>query len=259
MKERPELVDESVGVLYTHLSHAVELYFHAVATSSTHEPRWSWILSRRHSLSAIVHAYCALESAVSWVSHDLFFDDTSPRRVADDKRDIPLQRMLKAWTVNVPLVDKIAVVLSHLEAEGLPARLTNELRELRTLRNWILHGFSFKSTMLIEPIGDDHFAIVDREDSFQWQKEFPNTKFSRLDDLNSMDARTALRIVLQTLQHLAQATQSEYMGIAYFDEPYIFHIKPGTDIVDRILDMKRPEDPTTDSTVPSETAPSDGQ
>jgi hypothetical protein len=87
----------------------------------------------------------------------------------------------------------------------MPAKLENQLRELNTLRNWIVHGFSYKTTYLIEPETEGVYNVVDMEDSVDWQKKFPNTKFKPLDRLGVEDARLALTIVLEILRIMSDS------------------------------------------------------
>ncbi len=74
------------------------------------------------------------------------------------------------------------------------------MRELNSLRNWLVHGFSYKKIFLLQSTSeDDTYDVVDIEESVNWAEKFPNTKFKPLEDLNSEDADLALRIVFEAL------------------------------------------------------------
>ena len=71
-----------------------------------------------------------------------------------------------------------------------------------------MHGFSYTSTLLLQPKGDNLFDLVDLEDSVNWSEKFPQTKFSDIDSVSPDDATVALRIVLEILR-LLYTSQNE--------------------------------------------------
>ena len=63
-------------------------------------------------------------------------------------------------------------------------------------------GFKYL-TEITDPREDDIFVQIDREDTVDWRKKFPNTKFNPLDQLDHCDALTANRVMLTLLKTLA--------------------------------------------------------
>jgi hypothetical protein len=112
-------------------------------------------------------------------------------------------------------VDKIKFVLS-VDNRSLNGRLEAEIRELNTLRNWITHGKVYKRVILGDEQLEGHLTEVDRDDSVDWSKSFPNTKFSALDELDESDARTALKIALE-----AVGTVTLNADIMYWFNPFV--------------------------------------
>ena len=105
------------------------------------------------------------------------------------------------------------------------------------LRNWVLHGYNFKTTVLLNPNEEGNFDVVDREDSFDWQKKFPLTRFNRIDELRATDAKLALRIVLDTLHKVVEASNSVFFITAYLEQPHSFLLDSSGSCIDDILEM----------------------
>ena len=112
--------------------------------------------------------------------------------------------MLKSWNASIQCVEKIDFLLS-MHSFAIEGKLRQQLLELNNLRNWIAHGFPYKTVWLIEPDKQDKTTgtVLDYEDSVDWAKKFPATKFSSLNELNKKDAEIATRIVLEVLIKLA--------------------------------------------------------
>ncbi|WP_139150295.1 hypothetical protein [Cellulophaga baltica] len=98
--------------------------------------------------------------------------------------------------------------------------MKNKLKELNNLRNWLCHGFSYKTTLLLEPKeGEENtYNEIDSEDNIDWLKKFPNTKFSPIKELNSKDGEKALIIVLEILIILAEALNQPFHIVSYYGE-----------------------------------------
>ena len=159
------------------------------------------------------------------------FDDPESRRyISPQQRDVPLELLVKAWSRNLPVVEKLRFVVSRA---GLTcsASLGAQLAELTTLRNWLVHGFIYKTTLLLSRTGDTTFSILDREDSVEWQKRFPNSKFQPFDRLSYEDGVTALRIVFEALKQLSAATEESFTAMPCYGEGvHIFMISKSTDV-----------------------------
>lgn len=193
-----ELSIDTISLHSDHLSHAIELMRLSKTPAKIASALTVLVLSRRLAVSSIIHSFSGLESLVNYFGFELFFNADSQRFVPPNKRDFLLSRMVKSWD-KVPCIDKLSVVLAHSGKVALSSRLENQLRELNNLRNWLVHGVSYKTTSLWEPVSGKPgtHQLVDREDSVDWAKKFPNTKFKPLDRLNAIDAYTALQIVFE--------------------------------------------------------------
>ena len=102
----------------------------------------------------------------------------------------------------LPATEKLAYIVSTANAT-VHARIASELRELNNYRNWIAHEFPYSTTVLLSPEPEGTFLEVDREDSVNWESKFPNTKFQPIDRMDSTDATTAVRIVLECIKLIA--------------------------------------------------------
>ncbi|MCU1263089.1 MAG: hypothetical protein JWO80_5974 [Bryobacterales bacterium] len=199
-----DLLEITQSLVGEHLSWAIDQLSRSRNLAAKREHPWSWIEAHRCALSSVIHSYCGFEAAVNVVGYELFFNPRSLKYVPPETRDLPLTRMVQSWDIGLSVTDKFAYVLSTVKAI-LPARLENELRELNNYRNWIAHGFPYGTTVLVAKQADGTLLEVDREDSVNWKKKFPNTKFQPLDQVNSSDAGTALSIVLACLRAIASS------------------------------------------------------
>ncbi|MFN8231149.1 MAG: hypothetical protein U0V03_09545 [Bacteroidia bacterium] len=157
----------------------------------------------KQCLSTIIHGFIGLESYVNFLGHELFFNDESHLYLSLDKKELPLKKLLNSWGSTLPVLDKIEYLLS-LKSKSLPDNLKFQLIELNNLRNWLVHGFSYKTTYLLEPdnVKEQTYSVLDMEDNVDWKKKFPHTKFHSLSLLDFSDAEIALKIVLEVLKVL---------------------------------------------------------
>src|SRR4029079_17691164 len=104
---------------------------------------------------------------------ELFFNEDSPRYVRPEQRDFLLKKSIRSWDTT-PFIEKTAFVLFHASKGELPSKLENQLRELNNLRNWLVHGFSYKTTYLLDPKPNEtgDYEVVDIEESIDWSKKF---------------------------------------------------------------------------------------
>lgn len=174
----------------------------------------------KHAITSILHSYCGLESAVNLIAFETFFNTDSPKYVSEDNRDILLKKFLKSWNASIPCLEKIDYLLS-VSSEKLDDKVRNQLTELNNLRNWISHGFPYKTTWLIQPDETDKSkgTVLDYEHSVDWAKKFQTCKFNSLDSLDKVDAEKALRIVLNVLIKLSEVTGQIFHLVTYIDKP----------------------------------------
>lgn len=167
---------------------------------------FSGMEERRLVMSCILHGFCALESAISYFGYELFFNPDSSRYVAEDKRGLLLKKFLRTWD-KAQCIEKLQFILSYSSSIEIPENLIAKLRELNSLRNWLVHGFTYKTTFLIEPNPDkeNSFTVIDYDDDIDWKRKFPNTKFSPPLSLRFEDAYKSLFIVLEIFKLLSQA------------------------------------------------------
>jgi hypothetical protein len=214
----------------THLQAALETLHDARERLASDSDHVRHIKARHSAISAIIHCYCALESALNLLGHEMFDDPESRRYICPQHRDVPLELLVKAWSRKLPIVEKLRFVVSRA---GLTcsASLAAQLAELTTLRNWLVHGFIYKTTLLLSRTGDTSFNVLGREDSVEWQKRFPNSKFQPFDLLSYEDGVTALRIVFEALKQLSAATEESFTATPCYGEGlHIFVISKSTDV-----------------------------
>jgi hypothetical protein len=191
-----------------HLGHAIESMRKSKVAADSAPTGWNLQLVHRCAISAILHGFCALESTVNLFGHEIFFRPESNQYIPTDSTDFLLRRFLTDWN-RASVLEKISVVLKYAYDTHMPENLACRLRELSTLRNWLVHGFTYTRTLLLQPDGEEEntYVELDREDNVDWSQKFPNTKFKPLDQLDYEDARVGLAIVLEALRLLIESTQ----------------------------------------------------
>ena len=190
-----------------HLGQAFDLLIQLKEVSSEQAALGSSVKERRLALSCIIHSFCALESAVNRLGYELFFDPVSEIYVPEEERDFLLNKFIKTWDRGATL-EKLHFIAFYAGSRHTAAQLEAKLRELNILRNWLVHGFTYKTTFLLEPSSEGDagfFTVVDFEESVDWRKKFPNCKFNSLSNLRFEDARKAIVIVLESLEVLSSA------------------------------------------------------
>lgn len=231
-----DLYTSTISLESLHLGHAVDQMRKSKVVFKTVENGWGKELVRRCAISSILHGFCALESAINYFGYEMFFYKDSKRYVPAKSRDYLLNKFLKKWD-KTQVLDKLEFILSYSKA-SLPEKLKNELRELNNLRNWIAHGFVYKTTLLLDPNdnSDDNeqtqsYSVVDVEDDVDWKKKFPNTKFNPLAQLDFDDAQTALTIVLKVLKTFSETFSQPFSLITCeYPADYMLLWKEGFDI-----------------------------
>lgn len=218
MLEISELVTLTSTLAYGQMGHAVDTLLISREFASSLEAKHSWILSHRYAVSSIVHSYIGFESFVNYIGSQLFIDTESPKFIPKQDRSLPLRRLIAAWERTVSIAEKFDYLVSMKEVT-VDAILVNELREVNRLRNMIVHGACFETTLLLEskPTTEEPnvHLLVDREDSIDWKESFPNTKFKSLDRLDYEDASTVLRIIIQALRTLCKAHIEGMVIVSY--------------------------------------------
>src|SRR5262245_3605336 len=102
-----------------HLGHAVDQMRKSKAISQTARTGFEKMLVERLALSSILHGFCALESAINYFGHEMFFHPESDRYVLPEKRDVLLKRFVQSWDKAVSL-EKLHFILSYSSNRSLP-------------------------------------------------------------------------------------------------------------------------------------------
>ena len=167
------------------------------------------MIENRNAISTIVHAFLGLESAINLVGDNLFFNNESHIYISLDNRDYALNRLIQNWAT-MPTLKKIDFLFSYSDGFSISPNLKSQITELNNLRNWIVHGFVYKETLLLEETGKDSYNLIDRELHIDWEIKFPITKFNTLSDLNKNDAFLALKICLEIAKNLSIKFQQPF-------------------------------------------------
>lgn len=234
MDEFDIIATKTISLCAAHLSQAIDCLLRARKMDVYR------FVESRLSISSIVHAFLGLESMINLIGDKLLFDHNSKIYIPDSERDYALKKLISSWA-KTSCIEKLIFLLSITKKRPIPEKLLAQLRELNTLRNWIVHGFPYKETTLRErrkhhrtrrPIG---WNIIDREHDIDWKKKFPNTKFGPLHELEPKDAKLGLKIILEVIKHL----------VIEFDQPITLNMSFGfelgydLELIDKDLDIEK--------------------
>ena len=208
-----------------HLGHAIDEYKRAKKLAAVAYDGFEKSAKDRYAVSSIVHGFCGLESMVNELFEEMFFDTTSAFYVSPENRNPLLRSFLNNWK-SKNTQEKLSVLLYQADIQ-ISSQTETKFRELNILRNWLVHGFGYEITILIEQISETEyekeFRVWDREDSVNWKEKFPNTKFNSLDKLNYQDAKTALEIIFDILKALTNRFK-KVLTIVVCEDPHFIEI-----------------------------------
>lgn len=198
-KSQVEVITVSIKLFEQHLAQAIDELRRAL-DGKPRENHDDFIVEWRLSTSSILHAVSALESLVNYFGFELYQNKKSENYVSENDRSFALKKVVRSWN-NSPLLDKLNLILEQSYSQPLDHKLENEFQELNTLRNWLIHGTPYSLTYLHELIweSEDNVRgiIHDVEDTIDWKRKFPNTKFNPPGNVQKEDAKKAFEIVLK--------------------------------------------------------------
>ena len=200
-----------VRTLYAdHLGHALDLVRQSLSSGEEQPASAQSLYSQRCAMSAIVHAFSSLEAVLNFMAYRMFTIKDAPEFIPVEKRGFFVQSMINRWD-NLKVTEKCNAVLSVSHAALLVNEVHSRLSEVNKLRNWIVHGKCYHSTLLVAPSPEAHvlYEVVDEEPGENWKdwkNKFPLCHFNQPLALNHSDAQTALRVIIETLLILSRGT-----------------------------------------------------
>ena len=207
--ERWQEIRTDVRSLYAdHLGHALDLLHESLADNVKHLGSAKALRSQRCAISAIIHGFSSLESVLNFMAYRMFSLDDTPEFIPLEKRDFFVQSMIKRWD-HLRITEKCNAILSVSGVDLLPNEVHSKLLEVNNLRNWIVHGTCYHSTLLVAPSSEPHvlYEVVDEEPGENWKgwrQKFPLCRFNQPLALNVLDAQTALRVIIEVLLILSR-------------------------------------------------------
>lgn len=239
MSEIPELVKLTNNLSNSHLGYSIDLMRSSKESSQAKKPKFSWVFTRRQATSSILHAYMGFESIVNRIGYDLYVLKDSPRYIPEDKRNLPLRRFVKAWDKSVSIIEKFEHIL-EIKSVTADQRTRNEIGELNNLRNMLVHGVCYVTTILVDP---ETSIVEDREDTINWKKKFPHTKFNAIDELDYQDAVKVIEIVFKCLRIISATYKEPITMETYYKKAERFYIFDDFDntkkIFEGFIDIKK--------------------
>jgi uncharacterized protein YutE (UPF0331/DUF86 family) len=169
-----------------------------------------------YAISSVSASFMAHESFLNYYKHLVLSFEDSPIYIPVAQRSVLLTEHLNAW-INKSAISKYRIILELLGANPISSKLSGNLREFANYRNLLFHGYCFQRDMLLETTEGDGWAkqdVVDYEDIFEdrkaWPERFNNLRFNTLDAMDHTDAEKCLRVALDAIRPLLEATGDEF-------------------------------------------------
>lgn len=202
MKKNPQVSVDTISVILfeQHFAQAIDELREVLSLPEV-ETHNDYLMEWRLSSSCVVHCLSSIDSLVNGIGFDYFFNKDTEQFIPLENRSFSLMRTLRSWD-NLSLLERLMVIIEVAGLKPLPPKLENEIREMNDLRNWIIHGKPFTLTTLREFYHDEEnffrMEVHDWEESINWNKKYPNTKFNSPSQLDRQDAKNSFRIAVMT-------------------------------------------------------------
>lgn len=183
------------SLTYSHIGQAVDSMRRSYDLSVSGSTGWEKMSAQQFAMSSIVHGFCFLESLVNERGYKLLFDKNSKEYIPYENRDFLLNKFVSNWNM-IRSLDKITFLLEKFDLAPMNPVQRQKFAEINNLRNLLVHGATYDTTMLLEPIGDSYSKIHDQEDSIDWSKKFAANKFNSPTSIDFSDAQKCLDTIL---------------------------------------------------------------
>lgn len=183
------------SLTYSHIGQAIDSMRRSYDLAKTDETGWGKMSSHQFAMSSIMHGFCFLESLVNDLGYQLLFNKSSETYIQEEDRDFLLKKLASNWNMTRCL-EKIDFLLEKLDLNKISQYQRQKIAEINNLRNILMHGSSYSTTMLLEPIGENSWEVHDQEDTVDWSKKFSANKFNSPVNLDYSDAKKCLETIL---------------------------------------------------------------
>ncbi|WP_019556496.1 hypothetical protein [Thiomicrorhabdus arctica] len=183
------------SLTYSHVGQAIDSMRRSYDLAVSKNTGYEKMSAHQFAMSSIMHGFCFLESLVNDLGYKLLFNKDSDEYISEENRDFLLKKLASNWNMTRS-VDKITFLLEKLDLDAMSEIQKQKIAEINNLRNILMHGSSYNTTMLLEPIGENSWEVHDQEDSVDWSKKFSANKFNSPVNLDYSDAKKCLETIL---------------------------------------------------------------
>jgi len=180
---------------YSHIGQAIDSMRRSYDLTVSAKTGWDSMSAHQFSMSSIMHGYCFLESLVNDLGYKLLFYKDSGQYIPEEDRDYLLKKLSASWNMTRCL-DKLTFLFEKLNLNAMNDTQKQKISEINNLRNILMHGSSYNTTMLLEPTGENSWQVHDQEDSVDWGKKFSANKFNSPANLDYTDSKKCLEVIL---------------------------------------------------------------
>ncbi len=183
------------SLTYSHIGQAIDSMRRSYDLAMMVKTGWDKMSAHQFAMSSIMHGFCFLESLVNDLGYKLLFDKDSDDYIPEENRDFLLKKLASNWSMTRSL-EKITFLIEHLKLDTMSENQRQKIVEINNLRNILMHGKSYSTTMLLESNGENSWEVHDQEDSIDWSKKFAANKFNSPVNLDYSDAKKSLETIL---------------------------------------------------------------
>lgn len=183
------------SLAYSHISHAIDSMRRSYDLAKSAKTGWDKMSAHQFAMSSIMHGFCFLESLVNDLGYKILFYKESDQYIPEEDRDFLLKKLTSSWNMTRCL-DKLTFLLERLNLDEMSDIQRQRISEINNLRNILMHGSSYNTTLLLEPTGENSWKVHDQEDSVDWENKFPANKFNSPINLDYSDSRKCLEAIL---------------------------------------------------------------
>lgn len=180
---------------YSHIGQAIDSMRRSYDLAISAKTGWEKMSAHQFAMSSIMHGFCFLESLVNDLGYQLLFYKESGQYIPEEDRDFLLNKLTASWNMTRCL-DKLTFLFERLNLDKMSDIQKQKISEINNLRNILMHGSSYNTTLLFEPTGENSWKVHDQEDSVDWGNKFSANKFNSPVNLDYSDSKKCLEVIL---------------------------------------------------------------
>jgi len=147
-----ELIETIENPRNAHLALTLENLWVACRPGYCDQPTPLGISARRRAMSAIVHAWCSMESAVNLALYYKLRYPECPYYLKPEDRKSHDRRISDKLSQQLSFEERLMYLVDSHDCCDVISNLIGKLRQFEKLRNALVHGYSIRKELLLEEV-----------------------------------------------------------------------------------------------------------